>query len=134
MLRKIFAVIGGMIVGNLIIFLMEAINHYHYPLPKGVTYENKEAFSKYVESLPTDAMLMIIAGYVIGAFAAGFVSTKIAKDGKPYYAIICGALLLTAIIWNFTMLPTPTWMWISGILAPFIVFAGYKVALNKNRN
>ncbi|PQA97516.1 hypothetical protein SAMN05421796_102199 [Chryseobacterium piscicola] len=133
MIRKIFAVVGGMIVGNLIIFLIESISHLLYPLPENVTYENLEAFSKYVQSLPIAAKLIIIAAYAIAAFAAGFVSTKIPKDGKQYYAIICGAILLTAIIWNFSMLPTPIWMWTLGMVAPFLVLGGYKAALNKNK-
>ena len=92
-----------------------------------------EAFSKYVQSLPIAAKLIIIAAYAIAAFAAGFVSKKNAKDGKQYYAIICGAILLTAIIWNFSMLPTPIWMWTLGMVAPFLVLGGYKAALNKNK-
>lgn len=129
MLRKIFAVVGGIVVMNLIIFLIESIEHLMYPLPKGMDYKDKEAFAKYVESLPITAMLIIVFGYAFGAFAAGFVSTRIAKDGKKIYALICGIFLLAAIIFNFMMIPTPIWMWVLGVLTPLLVFAGHKVAL-----
>jgi len=132
MLRKIFAVIGGIVVANLIVFLVEAVDHMIYPMPKGVTYENVEAFRKYVHELPAEAKLIVIFGYALAAFAAGFVATRIAKDRKPYYAIICGTILLVVIILNFSMLPTATWMWICGISAPLLAIAGYKMALTKN--
>lgn len=129
MLRKIFAVVGGIVVMNLIIFSVEAFDHLLYPMPKGITYENTEAFRKYVEGLPMEAKMIVLFGYALAAFAAGFVSTRIAKDRKPYYAIFCGAVLLSLIILNFSMLPTPVWMWVFGLLAPFLAFSGYKVAL-----
>ncbi|WP_262152472.1 hypothetical protein [Chryseobacterium foetidum] len=132
MLRKIFAVIGGIVVANLIIFLVEAIDHLLYPMPKGVTYENVEAFREYVQNLPMEAKMIVIFGYAFAAFSAGFVSTRIAKDRRPYYAIFCGAVLLSLIILNFSMLPTPIWMWIFGLAAPFLVFPGYKMALTKS--
>ncbi|KQS92120.1 hypothetical protein [Chryseobacterium sp. Leaf394] len=132
MLRKIFAVIGGIVVANLIIFLVEAVDHMIYPMPDGVTYEKVEAFRKYVQELPVEAKVIVIFGYAFAAFSAGFVSTRIAKDRKPYCAIFCGAVLLSVIILNFTMLPTPTWMWICGLAAPFLVFPGYKMALTKS--
>lgn len=134
MLKKILAVVGGIVTANVIIIFNEIINHRLYPLPPGVSYEtNKEAFFKYIETVPVEAKLMIIFGYAVAAFAGGFVATKIKNDGNRYYALIVGGFLLAATILNFMMMPihTPIWIWVLGIAAPFLAIVGFKLASNK---
>ena len=134
MLKRILAVVGGIVTANVIIIINEIINHRLYPLPSGVSYEtNKEAFFKYIETVPVEAKLMIIFGYAIAAFAGGFVATKIKNDGNRYYALIVGGFLLAATILNFMMMPihTPIWIWVLGIAAPFLAIVGFKLASNK---
>lgn len=134
MLKKILAVVGGIVTANVIIIFNEIINHRLYPLPPGVSYEtNKEAFYKYIETVPVEAKLMIIFGYAVAAFAGGFVATKIKNDGNRYYALIVGGFLLAATILNFMMMPihTPIWIWVLGIAAPFLAIVGFKLASNK---
>ena len=134
MLKKILAVVGGIVTANVIIIFNEIINHRLYPLPPGVSYEtNKEAFFKYIETVPVEAKLMIIFGYAVAAFAGGIVATKIKNDGNRYYALIVGGFLLAATILNFMMMPihTPIWIWVLGIAAPFLAIVGFKLASNK---
>ena len=134
MLKKILAVVGGIVTANVIIIFNEIINHRLYPLPPGVSYEtNKEAFFKYIETVPVEAKLMIIFGYAVAAFAGGFVATKIKNDGNRYYALIVGGFLLAATILNFMMMPIPTpiWIWVLGIAAPFLAIVGFKLASHK---
>lgn len=132
-LKRILAVVAGIVTANVIIIINEMINHKLYPLPPGVSYEtNKEAFFKYVETVPIEAKLMIIFGYAIAAFAGGFVATKIKNDGNRYYALIVGGFLLAATILNFMMMPhTPVWIWVLGVIVPFLAIVGFKLASNK---
>lgn len=91
-----------------------------------------EGFKSYVESLPFLGKFMVIVGYAVGAVVTGFVSTKIAKNGKLTAAAICGIIFMIFTIYNMTVLPTPVWFWVLGIVVWGLVFLGGKLALNKN--
>lgn len=131
--RRILAVVGGLLTGAICISLMEMLGHFLYPLPAGVKTTDVEAFKAYVSTLPFAALLLVLVGYSLGAVVSGFISTKIANDGKSRYAIICGVFFLLATVYNMYMLPTPIWFWILGIVLWGLVLIGYKLALNNNK-
>ncbi|MGD1318472.1 hypothetical protein [Chryseobacterium sp. 2R14A] len=132
MLRNILAVVAGIITGSICIWLIETLNHILYPFPEGIKPNDIEGFKSYVENLPFLGKFMVIVGYSIGAVVSGFVSTKIAKNGKLTAAAICGIIFMVFTIYNMTVLPTPFWFWILGIVVWGLVLLGGKLALNKN--
>ncbi len=131
MVRKILAVFAGVIVASICIWAIETLNHMMYPYPDGMKPNDMEGFKSYIETLPFLGKFMVIVGYAVGALVSGFIATKISKDGKPTAAIICGIVFLVFTIYNMTVLPTPIWFWILGILVWTLVLAGCKLALNK---
>lgn len=131
MLRKILAVPAGLFFGVLCISAIEKLGHYLFPRPEGMKADDMEALKQYVETAPLMALMFVIIGYAVGAFIAGFSSTKIARDGKKIYAVICGAIFLLQGIYMMYILPTPIWFWILGIAVWGLVLVGYKLALNK---
>lgn len=131
MLKKILAVVAGVIVGSICIWAVEMLSHVLYPYPRGMKPNDMESFKNYIENLPFFGKFMVIIGYALGAVVSGFVATKIAKDDKPFSALICGIIFLIFTIYNMSVLPTPIWFWILGILVWMLVLAGYKLALNK---
>lgn len=131
MLKKIMAVIAGIIVGSICVWAVETVNHLIYPYPEGMKPGDMEGFKNYIEALPFLGKFMVIIGYALGALVSGFIATKISKDGKPTAALICGIIFLVFTIYNMTVLPTPIWFWVLGILVWTLVLAGYKLALNK---
>ncbi|WP_159476221.1 hypothetical protein [Chryseobacterium sp. 18068] len=133
MVRKILAVFAGVIVASICIWAIETLNHMMYPYPDGMKPNDMEGFKSYVETLPFLGKFMVIVGYAVGALVSGFIATKISKDGKPTAAIICGIVFLVFTIYNMTVLPTPIWFWILGILVWILVLAGYRLALNKKQ-
>lgn len=133
MVRRILAVFAGVIVASICIWAIETLNHMMYPYPDGMKPNDMEGFKSYVETLPFLGKFMVIVGYAVGALVSGFIATKISKDGKPTAAIICGIVFLVFTIYNMTVLPTPIWFWILGILVWTLVLAGYKLALNKKQ-
>lgn len=131
MVRKILAVFAGVIVASICIWAIETLNHMLYPYPDGMKPNDMEGFKSYVETLPFLGKFIVIVGYAVGALVSGFIATKVAKDGKPTAAIVCGIVFLVFTIYNMTVLPTPIWFWILGVLVWIMVLAGYKLALNK---
>lgn len=75
----------------------------------------------------------VIISYAAGAFTGGFVSTKIANDGKKIYALIIGVLFLFTSIYMMVTIPSPIWFWILGIAVWSLVLVGWKLALKKNQ-
>lgn len=133
MLKKILAVFAGVIVASICIWAVETLNHIMYPYPEGMKPNDMEIFKSYVETLPFLGRFMVIVGYAVGALVSGFIATKVSKDGKPTAALICGIIFLVFTIYNMTVLPTPIWFWVLGILVWTLVLAGYKLALNKKQ-
>lgn len=133
MLKKILAVVAGIIVGSICVWAVETLNHMLYPYPEGMKPGDMEGFKNYIETLPFLGKFMVIIGYALGALVSGFIATKISKDGKPTAALICGIIFLVFTIYNMTVLPTPIWFWILGILVWTLVLAGYRLALNKKQ-
>lgn len=131
MLRIILGVIAGIIAGSICVWGVETLNHILHPYPAGMKANDMEAFKSYIENLPFLGKFMVILGYALGALFSGFISTKIAKNGKPTAAIICGLIFLSFTIYNMIVLPTPIWFWVFGILVWGLVLAGYKLALSK---
>lgn len=133
MLRRILAVIAGIIVGSIGIWLIERLGHSLYPLPAGLKPTDMEGFKTYVENLPFMGKFIVILGYALGALLSGFVATKVANNNKPTAAIICGIIFMFFTIYNMVVLPTPAWFWVLGIAVWGLVLAGYKLALNTNK-
>lgn len=131
MLRIILGVIAGIIVGSVCVWGVETLNHILHPYPAGMKANDMEAFKSYIENLPFSGKFLVIVGYALGALVSGFISTKIARNGKHTAAIICGLIFLSFTIYNMVVLPTPIWFWVLGILVWGLVLVGYKLASTK---
>lgn len=115
MLRKILGIIAGVITAGVVIMIMEMISHSMYPMPEGLELTDTEALRAHIESLPMGAYLMLILGYVLGAFSGGLVSTLVSKV-KYMPAIIIGVLLSLGALANGMMMPQPVWISVVSVL------------------
>lgn len=131
MVRKIAAVIAGIVATSIAVGLVQQLGHYLYPLPAGTDPNDPEAIKKHVETAPFFAVFLVIISYAAGALAGGFVSTKIANDGKKIYAIIIGILFLMISVYMMITIPSPIWFWVLGIAVWSLVLVGWKLALNR---
>lgn len=131
MLRIILAVVAGIITGSVCIWGVETINHLLHPYPEGMKANDMNAFKSYVENLPFLGKFIVILGYALGALVSGFVATKVSKNGKYTAAIVCGIIFLCFTIYNMSVLPTPIWFWVLGVLVWALVLVGCRMALSK---
>jgi hypothetical protein len=77
----------------------------------------------WVRQLPTGAFLIVLCGWVLGAFVGGLVAAKIQPATWLRHAVLLGVLLLAASVMNMMKIPHPAWMWIGAFL--FIVPGAY---------
>ena len=133
MLRRILAVVLGLIVGSICITVVEKIGHYLCPPPTQAAAGDMEALKVYINDAPFMALFIIILAYALAAVISGFTASKISNNEKPAAAVICGIIFLLMTIYMMVSLPTPIWFWILGIFVWGLVFVGHKLALKTKK-
>jgi hypothetical protein len=120
-MRDILAVLVGWIVGMAVNMGFVFLNVALHPMPDGVTFNDKEGFAAYIETLPLMAFLIILVAHLGQAFFGGLAAAKISKKRPTTVAMIIGVLSLIGGYINMQSIPLPTWMWIEMPL--YLVFA-----------
>jgi hypothetical protein len=117
--RSILAVVAGFVVAAVVMMAVEAINgRLLYPelgqLAQGVT--DREALRALLAGAPVGALLVVLAGWVLGSLAAGWVAARIAGRAPLAHAAAVGGLLTLGGIANNLMLPPPLWFWVVSLV------------------
>ena len=101
--RKILAVVVAMIVAIGIIMIGQMVMGSMWTPPSPTIREDPAAMRLYIESLPTQAFMVLVGIYAISSFAGGFIVTKMSRRESPGMTLpsIIGVLLLIAGILNF---------------------------------
>jgi hypothetical protein len=113
-LRRVGAVIVGMIVAFLLVAGAEGIAHKVYPPPPGTNMQDMAQVKAFVATLPLSVLLIVLTGWLIATFVATWLAARIAQTPIPGY--IVGALLLCAGIANAFIIPQPVWFSIASIV------------------
>ena len=117
-LRRIAAVIAGMIVAVLIVLASEGIGHKIYPPPPGTDMHDMAKVKAFVSTLPLSVLLIVLTGWLIATFTGTWLAARIA--GTPIPGYVVGALLLCGGIANAFMIPQPVWF----SIASFVIYIG----------
>ena len=134
-LRSILGVVVGAAVGCGAVFAIQLVSFFIFgPDPEKPfadrwetmqkMHENAPAMKAYVESMSTNAMLVVLLSWQTGAFLGGGVAGLIAVRGRVLHAGIIGGLVLTfAVLIHFDMknkfgVSHPDWMIIAILLLP----------------
>lgn len=109
MVKKILAVLAGVLAGGLVIFLVERIAHSIYPPPEWLDPAKPETIARYVDEAPVATLLFVLLSWALGSLAGGITATLVCNDRKSVYALTAGTLLLLLGIVNLIMIPHPPW-------------------------
>lgn len=109
MLRNVLATVAAFVVGNLLIFAVQAIKGMIYPMPEGFDFNDAEAVKALVASMPIGAFLGIELSYIVGCAGAGAVVGKFAASRHMALAGVVGGLFTLAGFANMAMIPHPLW-------------------------
>jgi len=113
MLRTILAVVVGLVVGmawNMA--LIELNSSILYPMPEGTTYEDTEAFQAYLDSLPGQAFLVVMAAHLGQALFGGWVAAKLSVVKPVRQAMVVGAISMLGGLMMLLTVQGPAWMWV----------------------
>jgi MFS family permease len=132
--RKFLAVIVGFITAAGIFMVFQMISTMAAPTYAGnwehMTQDEKNA---YVKTLPPMVFAIVLAGYVVGSFAGGFVASKMGRRWSPgpTLALIVGVLLtIGGFALFFYVAPgQPVWFMIASLVCYIpAALIGYRVA------
>lgn len=135
-LRNILAVIGGLVTGSAIIYIIQIIGHEIFPPPEGLDPTDPESLRMYSDRISAGALWMVILAYAAGALTGGFVSALIAPTTAKIVALVTGGIFTVFGVINLMLIPHPTWfLFVSlSVYLPF-AFAGYRLTTSiKSRN
>jgi MFS family permease len=114
--RTIAGVVVGVVVAWLAIMLAEFASAPLHPTPAGFDMDDPASVAAFVATLPVAALLLVLAGWVLGALIGGYVAARIARRLRP--ALTVGIVIVVGVIANAVMIPHPLWMTIAGALLP----------------
>ena len=104
--RKILAVLAGIVVAVCTISLVEWLGHQVYPVPEGLDpMKDPDGFVAYLESVPVGAKAFVVAAWTLGAFLGSFVGIKIARGAGGLVGGFVGGFVILGIAINATMFP-----------------------------
>lgn len=117
-LRRIGAVLLGLVIAVAIVQIAEYGVHRMYPPPPGYDMRNMEQVKKFVAALPMPAMLLVLAGWLVGTLLGTWTAAKIGRTRVAGYVL--GAILLCGGIANAFIIPQPIWF----TAASFVIYIG----------
>ena len=131
--RKILAVVVALIVAWAIIMIFEMGNS---AVVRPLTLDEMNDPAKLREfwnNAPTTSFVVVLLGYIVGAFGGGFIVTKMARQVSPgnTLSILVGVILMIGALLNFFVILPGQPMWFVAIaLVVFIPMSllGYRFA------
>jgi hypothetical protein len=106
-LRRIFAVLLGIVIAVVIVQIAELGVHAISPPPPGMSMRNMETVKAYVAALPFSALLLVLAGSLLGTLLGTLIAARFGRTAVTAY--IVGGLFLCLGICNAFVFPQPIW-------------------------
>lgn len=116
MVKSIIAVVLAVLLAGVVIAVVQLVNTQIFPLPPGVDFNDREAMSRAVSSMPAGGFVLLLLSYTLGALAGGWLAARMAPRRPLLHAMIVGVLLLAAGVMNFVSIPHPLWVTVVGLL------------------
>jgi hypothetical protein len=122
MLRAIFALCSGLFAAMIAITGVELVlAKWVFPLPPGADFRDPAQLQAYMSSMPANALLAVVGGWLLGAFVGGGVAARL-DEQRPYVpATLVGAFVAIGTLLNAQSVPHPAWVVAMGTLLPIPV-------------
>jgi hypothetical protein len=122
-IKNIMIIIGSIVAGSAVIYLAESLGHKLYPLPEGIDVYDSVAMKEYIFNMPLTGFLILLVGYELGGFCAGFFAALLSSPScRTKNALIAGGLLTVGSAINLILIPHPVWFNVISLMV-FIPFS-----------
>ena len=127
-LQKILAVISGIAVGMIFVFVGDYCASLIVPFPKDMDMSNKQNLVEFMNHVPVSAFLAMLMGYMAGALGGGLVATLISGREFLRPAMVVGIILTIENIFNQLEIPHPLWFTVVSTLVYIpMAWCGHRV-------
>lgn len=109
MYRSVVAVVVGLLVGMVTIYVVKAVGHAMYPLPADVDWSRREAVAAALRDAPPGALVMVLVAWSLGTAHGAGLASYLALTSRWLHGAIVAAVLLLAAIVQLVMIPHPGW-------------------------
>lgn len=121
LLRTTLALLAGVVVTFFTISAVEQLGHILYRAPAELDWQDSSAVSAYLKQLPAGALLLVLAGWLLGIFTGLTAATMLAGRCRGRFALAIGSLVFLGAVSNFYLLPHPMWLIVlSLIMIPLV--------------
>ena len=124
--KNILGIVIGLAMAMTAFMRFETIAHFAFPLPADVHINNAVSMKNYMNHIPAGALSLVLTGWLVGSILAGYFSHRISGNSSRRNPAIIGIILESATIFNFILLPHPTWLIVVSLLLLIpAVFVGH---------
>jgi hypothetical protein len=127
--RAVGAIVAGMLVAFILVVAVEVFSAVVHPLPPnfGGTMDD---MCKHVERYPHWVLAVVVPAWAGTAFVSTWIARRLGNRGC---AVFIGLLLLTALIFNISMLPYPIWFKLASLIViPCAIVSGLSLSSRRN--
>ncbi|MEG3146705.1 hypothetical protein U1839_18795 [Sphingomonas sp. RT2P30] len=118
MIRKILAIVAGLVAAFLIILLVEGVDERLYPVPADLDTTDAAALGAYVFAMPMAAKLLVVGGWLLGALGGVWLCLRISDRRWTGWIIVL--LLIAGGVANMIQFGHPLWMQAGAVIAPLL--------------
>lgn len=118
LVRKILALVAGVVIGGLVVGGAESLGHYIYPPPPDFNVKDPEDLKRLIDLIPIQAKLIVVVAWFLGALAGAWVTIRIGREAVLAWGI--GGIFAGLSIMTVMSIPHPLWMTACAIILPFV--------------
>ena len=116
MIRSALVLLGGVVAAVIVVGLMDALAGSLYALPPGTDPSDPESFRQAVATLPDQAFLILLTGWVLAGGIGSYIAARFATHARATHGLIVAFFVLVATVGNLATIPHPVWMWPASII------------------
>ncbi len=126
--RRLLAVLAGIVAAFVVIMLMEQLSTMVYPPPPGIDFKDPAQLKAFMATMPTTALLLVLLGYALGGLAGGAVAAKLSPDLPIRSAGTIAVVLVIGSLMNLRAIPSPLWFEAANLVVVALTpFAGERL-------
>ena len=115
-IRYTLATIAGVVIALVLISAFEAAGHALFAGPADTDMSTPAAVAAYMQKVPVGALVIVLAGWIVGTFAGVIAACMVARVHPIRFAAVVGGLVFAATVANLMMTPHPLWMTIAAVI------------------
>ena len=115
-IRSAIVLLGGVVAALFGVVLMDTVAGSIYALPAGTDPNNPESMRQAVATLPADAFLLLLTGWVLAGGVGSYIAARFATHARATHGLIVALFVLVATVGNLAKIPHPVWMWPASII------------------